>query len=781
MDHSLSDDVPLVAKVRNYSTSRDLRTQNLYPYFRPISSAQDTEVVIQGQKVLMLGSNSYLGLTNHPEVKESVKAAVDKYGSGCAGSPFLNGTLNIHLELAEALAGFVGKEAVLVFSTGFQANLGVLSAMVGRGDYVLADKDDHASIVDGCLLSRGHFLRFTHNDMASLEGQLQKLDLDAGKLIVVDGVFSMSGDIAPLPEIVSLAEKHRAAVMVDDAHAIGVLGDHGAGTASHFGLTDRVYLIMGTFSKSLASVGGFIASDAATIDYLKHNSRPLMFSASMSPANAGAVLAALKIMRREPERIERLWRNTGMMKEGLRALGFDTGASRTPVIPVHCRDSTKALKMALRLQEEGVFVNPVISPAVPQNGALIRISLMATHTESQINFALEKLAKVGAELGIIPRAKRAPRAPRIAVKQVTTRRELHEFIRYPLALYRRDTHFVPHLLWERARFFSRANPLFEFTDAAHFVARNGGGQVVGRVTAHVNQRHNEFAQENTGFFGFFESIEEPKVAEALMAAAEDWLRGKGMSAIRGPFNFSTNEECGFLAQGFDQPPVFMMPYTRPYYLDFMARLGYSTVKNLLAYEYTYQGKIPEYLVRFSRRVRERTRVTVRSFDKDRFEEDVAAAFRIYNAAWERNWGFVPMTEAEFNYAARELKSVVDPAVALVAEKDGQPVAFSLSLPDYNVLLNKMRGRFFPFGFLHFFFGRRYIRHLRVVLLGMLREYRNSGIDILLYHDTFQNAVTRGYRSCEMSWILEDNVLMRRAIERLGATVGKVYRIYEKAL
>jgi 8-amino-7-oxononanoate synthase len=394
-------ELPLLKKAKNFTRSREIKAQGLYPYFRPISSAQDTEVIIQGQKVLMLGSNSYLGLTNHPEIKKAVQAAVDKYGSGCAGSRFLNGTLDIHIDLEEALARLVGKDAVLLYSTGFQANFGTISAMVGRGEYVIADKEDHASIMDGCLLSLGTLLRFNHNDMASLQNCLRRIDRAAGKLIVVDGVFSMSGDIAPLPKTVALAEEHRAVVMVDDAHGIGVMGKDGRGTCDHFGLTDRVHLIMGTFSKSLASLGGFIASDADTIEYLKHHSRSLIFSASMTPGNAAAVLESLKIMQREPERIERLWRNTRQMREGLLSLGFDLGASQTPILPVFCYEEERTLRMAMRLQQEGVFVNSVLPPGVPPNKCLIRISLMATHTANQIDMALQKLKKVGKELGLI--------------------------------------------------------------------------------------------------------------------------------------------------------------------------------------------------------------------------------------------------------------------------------------------------------------------------------------------------------------------------------------------
>jgi 8-amino-7-oxononanoate synthase len=393
--------LPLLEKVRTFRNAAEVRASGLYPYFRTISSAQDTEVIIDGKKVLMLGSNSYLGLTNHPKIKEAAQAAVQKYGTGCAGSRFLNGTLQIHLELEEALARWINKESVLLYSTGFQVNLGVISALVGRDEYVLADKSNHASIVDGCLLSQGEFIRFPHLDMAALENRLRKLPPGAGKLIVVDGVFSMEGDIIPLPELCRLARKYQAAVMVDDAHGIGVLGRQGTGTVSHFGLTDDVQLITGTFSKSLASLGGFIASDFETIDYLKHHSRALIFSASMSPANAAAVLAALDIMIKEPQRISNLWHNTDRMKRGLKSLGFDLGESASPILPVYVRDLMLTFQFCKRLEQEGVFVNPVVSPGVLPGREIIRISLMATHTDRQIDFALEKLGEVGKELGLI--------------------------------------------------------------------------------------------------------------------------------------------------------------------------------------------------------------------------------------------------------------------------------------------------------------------------------------------------------------------------------------------
>jgi 8-amino-7-oxononanoate synthase len=388
-------------KVHNFTAANETRATGLYPYFRTITSAQDTEVVMNGRTILMLGSNSYLGLTNHPQIKEATIAAVEKYGSGCAGSRFLNGTLDLHLELEAEIAALVGKEAALLYSTGFQVNLGVVSVMAGKGEYILADKSNHASLVEGCRLALGNVLRFAHNDMAALEARLENLDPAAGKFIAVDGVFSMEGDIIKLPELCRLAKKYNAAVMVDDAHGMGVLGRMGAGTAAHFGLTDDVHFIMSTFSKSLASLGGFIASDAATIDFLKHNSRPLVFSASMSPANAAAALAALRIMKSEPERLAQLWHNTHRMKEGLLSLGFDLGACETPILPVYVRDQMKTFLFCKYLEEAGVFVNPVVSPGVPPGHELIRVSLMATHTDSQIDRALEQMGKVARELAIL--------------------------------------------------------------------------------------------------------------------------------------------------------------------------------------------------------------------------------------------------------------------------------------------------------------------------------------------------------------------------------------------
>ncbi|MDO8367341.1 MAG: aminotransferase class I/II-fold pyridoxal phosphate-dependent enzyme, partial [Saprospiraceae bacterium] len=373
---------------------------NLYPYFRVIESEQDTEVMIDGKLSLMFGSNSYLGLTNHPKLKEAAYRAVQRYGTGCAGSRFLNGTLNIHIELEEALADFLNKEAVLLYSTGFQANLGAIAPLAGRNDYIFIDELVHASIIDGTRLSFGKVMKYRHNDMESLEKQLRRVEGDCTKIIVMDGVFSMEGDIANLPGISKLAEQYDATIIVDDAHAIGVLGNEGRGTGSHFGIQHKMDLIVGTFSKSLASLGGFVASDRDMINYLKHNSRALIFSASMTPASAASALAALEIIRAEPERIDKLWQNTHYAMDQLKSAGFEIGHTQSPILPIYIRDNHKTFQFARMMADDGVFVNPVVSPAVRSTDSLIRFSLMATHSFEQIDRAVEIMHHNGQKLDL---------------------------------------------------------------------------------------------------------------------------------------------------------------------------------------------------------------------------------------------------------------------------------------------------------------------------------------------------------------------------------------------
>ena len=390
----------LFTKCHNFEDVALLREAGTYPYFIPLDRSEGTEVIYEGRRIIMCGSNNYLGLTTNPKVREAAKNAIDLYGTSCTGSRFLNGNMTIIEDLERELAEWVGKEAALVFSTGMQVNLGTISALVSKDDIVILDKEDHASIVDGARLSTGKIERFRHNDVGHLERVLKSLPADSGKLLVVDGLFSMEGDIAPLPEIIPLCEKYGVRLMVDDAHGIGVLGD-GHGTAAHFGVTDQVDLIMATFSKSFVSIGGFVAGDFPVIDYIKHHARSLIFSASIPPANTATVLAALQVMREEPQMVAALKANGDFMREGFKALGFNIGHSVTPIVPIIIGDNELTFKMWRDLFEAGVFVNPVIAPATAPGRQLLRTSYMATHTRPQLERVLEIFAKVGRANGLI--------------------------------------------------------------------------------------------------------------------------------------------------------------------------------------------------------------------------------------------------------------------------------------------------------------------------------------------------------------------------------------------
>lgn len=401
MDTQILQGAQIFEKCRQFVRAKEVQAAGLYPYFKPISDSEDTTVVIEGQKRIMLGSNNYLGLTHHPLVLEAASRALSRYGSGCTGSRFLNGTLDLHLQLEHALAEFLGKEECLVFSTGYQANLGLISGLISRGEMVYLDKLDHASIVDGAKMSYGDTLRFTHGDLEGLDRMIERTRNAKGAMIIVDGVYSMEGDIANVPELVRIAKKHGLALALDDAHSIGVLGPNGEGTAAHFGMTDDVDLIAGTFSKSLASIGGFVAGSENVIHYLKHHSRPLIFTASLPPANTAGVLAALEVMKREPERRTQLWANTHRLHEGMRSLGYDIGETETPIVPVLIGPMETTFVFWRKLFDAGVFTNPVMPPAVPPSQCRLRTSLMATHTFDQIDFCLDQFSKIGKELGVI--------------------------------------------------------------------------------------------------------------------------------------------------------------------------------------------------------------------------------------------------------------------------------------------------------------------------------------------------------------------------------------------
>ncbi len=388
-------------KCYNFTRADEAKAMGMYPYFTPIQEVKGNKVKVDGKEMIMVGSNNYLGLINHPRVMKAAKEAVDRYGVATCGSRFLNGTLDIHIELEKKLAEFMKKEAALAFSTGFQTNQGIISTLIGKGDSVITDKLVHASIIDACRLTYGHVYRFKHNDMADLEKVLSSLDKDAGKMVVVDGVFSMEGDLVNLPKVVELSKKYNAKIMVDDAHGIGVMGKSGRGTSEHFGVEDDIDLVMGTFSKSISSLGGFVAGDAKVISYIKHFARALIFSASITPASVATAIATVDIIQTEPDRREKLWKITKKMKSGFQALGYNTGPTETPIIPVIVGNDDMAFRLWRSLREDGIFTNPVIYPAVPKGQSLIRTSYSATHTEEELDTVLASFEKGGKQLGII--------------------------------------------------------------------------------------------------------------------------------------------------------------------------------------------------------------------------------------------------------------------------------------------------------------------------------------------------------------------------------------------
>jgi 8-amino-7-oxononanoate synthase len=393
----------LFDKIKDFTLAKEAMALGIYPYFLPLENSEGTTAIFEGHEVIMIGSNNYLGLTTHPRVRQAAIDAIKTYGTSCTGSRFLNGTLSLHLDLEKRLAKFMNTEAALTFPTGYQTNVGTITALVGKGDYVIVDKEDHASIVDGCLMCLGKMLRFSHNDVSSLEAVLDRVPDEAGKLVVVDGVYSMGGDIAPLPEIVAICKRHGARIMVDDAHSIGVLGK-GRGTAAHFGLMDDVDIVMGTFSKSFASVGGYIAGKADILHYVQHHARSLIFSASLPPANAATVLACVDIIENDPSIIDHLWENAEYMRTNLRRMGYDTGRSNTPIVPLIIRDQYRTALAWRALADSGVYTNPVVPPGVPPNLSLLRTSYTATHQREHLDKALTILEDVGHRLDLIPPA-----------------------------------------------------------------------------------------------------------------------------------------------------------------------------------------------------------------------------------------------------------------------------------------------------------------------------------------------------------------------------------------
>jgi len=771
----------LFEKAYNYHDAEEVMSLGLYPYFRMNETAVDTTTIMNGRKTVMIGSNNYLGLTSHPEVKEAAIKAVEKYGTGCTGSRFLNGTIDLHVELEEKLARFMKKEAALVYTTGFTTNQGVISTLVMKGDVVISDRTNHASILDGCRLAYGKLIKFRHNDMEDLERILINLkDRDVGKLIVVDGVFSMEGDLADLKSIVPLAKKYGARLMVDEAHGIGVLGKRGRGACEELGVLDKVDLVMATFSKAFASVGGFIAGEEKVISFLKHNSRAFIFQAAPPPAAVAATLAALNILQREPERLVKLRENVAYMLKAIKDMGFRTWPTESAIIPIIIGDDLKTFQFSKMLEEEGLYVNPVVSPAVPPGWACLRTSYTATHSREELDFALEKLKKVGIALHVIgPNAPGAP-VEIISISSGSKEKEKacqKDFLKLPWKIYSRDKNWVPPMITDVETIFDKEENIFyERGEAQAFLARRGS-EVVGRIVAAIDHRANQKHNEQAGFFGFFEVDRDYGAAEKLLDAARDWLVNKGMKIMRGPIAFSQLDGMGCLVEGFEYPPAIMMPYNLSYYPEFLEKYGLEKVKDLYAYHIDARNPLPLRLEKLADHIRQKEGVVIRHLRMSRFRKEMAMIMEIINDVNREELGFTPLSNNDLKYFSAKLRAVIEPELVNFVEVEGKPVAFSMLLPDYNEVLKRFNGRIRITDMLKFYLYSKKIKSVRFTLLGVKNTYRRRGLETLLYLESFRNAKELGYASGELSWIPEDSMMINKAIETNGGKRFKTYRVY----
>jgi len=770
----------LFDKAYNFHEAERIINLGLYPYFRVNEGAVDTTVIMNGRKTVMIGSNNYLGLTSHPEVKEAAIKAVEKYGTGCTGSRFLNGTIDLHVELEERLARFMKKEAALVFTTGFTTNLGVISTIVGKNDVMISDRTNHASILDGCRMAFGKLLKFRHNDMEDLERILTNIqDRNVGRLIVVDGVFSMEGDLADLKHIVPLAKKYGCRLMVDEAHSLGVLGKGGRGTCEEMGVLDKVDLVMGTFSKSFASLGGFIAGEEKVISFLKHNARTFIFQAAPPPSAVATALAALNILEREPERRLKLWENVRYMLKEIQGMGFKTPPTQSAIIPILIGDDLKTFQFAKMLEQEGVYVNPVVSPAVPPGMACLRTSYTATHTRQELDYALEKLKKIGMELGLIgPSAPGAPVDIRVIGEE---KNDQMNFLKLPWKIYTEDRNWVPPLITDVETIFDRKENIFYTHGEAKAFSAYRGGETVGRIVAAVDQRANRYHNERAGFFGFFEVDRDYGAAEALLDAARQWLSEQDMKIMRGPMAFSQLDGMGCLVEGFDRPPVIMMPYNLAYYPEFLEKYGFQKEKDLYAYWMDAREPFPERLEKLSEHTRKKEGIVIRHMNMSRFNQEMTTLMGILNDASSQEFGFTPLSDGDLHYFSTKLRPVIERELVNFVEVKSKPVAFSMILPDYNEVLKRFDGRVGIADMLKFYFYSKQIKTLRFAMLAVRKAFQRRGLETLLYLESFRVAKSRGYTGGELSWIREDNNLLNKGIKTIGGKRTKTYRVYQLKL
>ncbi len=656
-------------KCYDFTRADDVKEAGYYPYFRAIEESEGPVVKIEGRDIIMAGSNNYLGLTADERVKEAAIKAIEKFGTSCSGSRYLTGTLRLHEELENDIAKFLGKEACLLFTTGYQTAQGVIPTLVSRGDYVISDKDNHACIVAGTLMAKGAFgdvARYKHGELDDLERKLKNIPIDSGKLIVTDGVFSTSGEIVDLPSFVQLAKKYNARIMVDDAHALGVIGKGGRGTASYFDLVDETDMTMGTFSKSLASIGGWVVGPERVINFIKHTSPALIFAASPTASSVAAAIESLRIIQAEPWRVDKLIENADYLREGFKRSGFNVIQSKTGVIPVIIGDDTLCFVFWRRLFDAGVFVNAFISPGVIQGMQMMRCSVMATHEKNHLDRILELFEDIGSDMGLLEKETPAISAEQtksnviaidssdITIIKVENKKQKNDFVRIVWNLYEQDNTWVPPIEMNVNRLIdTKKNPFYKHAKIQLFLAQKNG-ELVGRIAAIIDENHLKTHNDKTGFFGFFESINDQAVANTLINAATDWLKERGMNKIPGPVSPSMNDEVGLLVEGNEFPSAVLMPYNPIWYEILLTNCGFKAAKDLVSFKLSYPECMSERFTRVTDMLRTRGRFTIRGLNMKEYPREINRLKTIYNLAWQPNWGFVPMTDEEIQAQAYEL-------------------------------------------------------------------------------------------------------------------------------
>ncbi len=797
-NHSLADfahisDKDLFRKAEVFwEYAEDMQQKGFINYRRPLvsSSKNRSQVIDEGtgkpRDMIMMGSNNYLGLTTHPRVIEVAKSVMGKYGVGAGSVPLLAGTYDLHRELELKLAELKGCEDAIVLSSGYITNLGFLQTMVKRGDIAIIDRYSHASIIDGCLISEGSFKTFKHSDIDSLRDVLQGAkDKYRGKIIIADGVYSMDGDIAPLAQIIEVAKEYGAKVMIDEAHATGVIGEMGRGTPSHFHLEGKVDIVMGTLSKALGGIGGFIASSRKVINYLRYYTRSFFYSTNIPPSTAASVIAAIEVMCSDTQLHKTLWKNIRFMKENLKTMGFNIGDSGSAIIPIFIGDELTLKKMSKRFHEEGVYLNAIPYPAVSKGSERFRLSILATHTKEDLEQTLGVLEKVGKEFGVI--RKIIPlqylRNNKTIVQEVKSEKEIEESVRFSWRVYENSPAWVPYfLVKEQTRLISGEYFYFRKITNKRFIVRDSG-DIVGTISAFVDEYFNLLYNKRVGYLGFFEALpNREKAINLLFNKAIEFLKRENCKEVWAPINgIFELIGGGTLSDGFEKEPSFLQVYNPSYYREYFVQSGFMPFKQTLHYTINLDNQ--EILERVNSLSKKSLipELKIRKVNKSDWENEVRRILKVFNESFVHLWFGIPLEYQEFIEFANKFKRLIIPDFWLIAEINDEPVGFIGGFPNYVKIFRELNGNIKFTKFLKMTLQIHRIEAGSILLFGVVDKYRKTGVGPLLSSRLCRAMIEKGYSRTAAAWILEDNTDCRRVAEWLGGKVDRTWTIYGKNL